>query len=240
MIGLRMSQNSNFMVGLGFVVMLTVAAPVVADSKNLAPGFSHLPKNSVVVVMQPDVELFSISVGGVTEPKAAWTEAAVNHSIKSIDGNMAKIGLTVRHLSESDSDDLAEVNSLHAAIARSIALHHMTGGKLALPTKNGKLDWSLGEAVAPLRDKAGSDYALFTWVRDTYSSGERKATMFALALLGFRLQGGIQQGYASLVDLRTGQVLWFNQLARGIGDLREEGPANESISALLKNFPRSQ
>jgi hypothetical protein len=115
----------------------------------------------------------------------------------------------------------------------------MTAGDLALPTKNGKLDWSLGDAVAPLREKAGSDYALFVWVRDTYTSAERKATMFALALLGIRLQGGIQQGYASLVDLRTGQVLWFNQLARGIGDLREEGPANESISALLKNFPGS-
>jgi hypothetical protein len=42
---------------------------------------------------------------------------------------------------------------------------------------------------------------------------------------------------ARLVDLQTGQVLWFNRLARGSGCLREEKSAGESIDALMSGFP---
>lgn len=238
--GWPMAAMGHFLARLVVAAALLVAIQVRAESKNLAPGFQTLPKGSMVTIMQPDIELFSISAGGIPEPKADWTEAALKHVQKSIDGRMNGLGLTIRDLAENDVDELAEVNALHAAVARSIALHHMMAGNFALPTKNGKLDWSLGDAVAPLREKAGSDYALFVWMRDTYASAERKVAMFALALLGVGIPGGFQVGYASLVDLRTGQVLWFNQLVRGTGDLREEVPANETIAALLKDFPESQ
>ena len=46
-----------------------------------------------------------------------------------------------------------------------------------------------------------------------------------------------QVGYASLVDLKTGQVVWFNHLLRGTGDLREAKAADETFDALLKGFP---
>jgi len=51
------------------------------------------------------------------------------------------------------------------------------------------------------------------------------------------LGGGVQVGYASLVDLRNGDVVWFNKLQRGFGDLREAGPAKESIEALMSDYP---
>ena len=91
--------------------------------------------------------------------------------------------------------------------ARAIAQHHFGPSFFALPTKEGKLDWSLGEAVRPIQEKTGANYALFTWVRDSYASPERKATMVALALLGVVIPGGIQVGYASLVELGSGRIL---------------------------------
>ena len=74
-------------------------------------------------------------------------------------------------------------------------------------------------------------------IRDSYTSGERIATMIIMALLGVGLGGGVQVGYASLVDLNTGRVLWFNQLVRVSGDLREPAKAVETLEALLANFP---
>lgn len=223
------------------IIMVLMSASVAwAQSKNLAPGFTNLPRGSTIIFMQPDMELFSISAGGVPEPKADWTDAAMKHVQTALKSRAGQLGLQFKELSESEADELAEVNNLHAAVARSIALHHMTGGVYALPTKEGKLDWSLGEAVLPLRAKTGSDYALFVWVRDSYASAERKAAIVVMALLGIGMTGGIQIGYASLVDLRTGQVLWFNQLARGMGDLREAEPAAETVNSLLKNFPESK
>ena len=74
-------------------------------------------------------------------------------------------------------------------------------------------------------------------MRDSYVSGERVAAMIALAVIGIGTPGGMQTGYASLVELETGRVLWFNQLQRVTGDLREADEAAETIDTLLANFP---
>lgn len=223
-------------IGAALLLLLAIP-PALADSRNLAPGFSKIPDGATLLLMPPDVELFSISAGGVPEPKADWTEAANGFIQKALDQKSAGMGLKVKGLSDAEADDLAEINSLHAAVARSIALHHIQGGNLALPTKNSQLDWSLGNAVKPLRDRSGADYALFIWVRDSYATAERKAAMFALALLGVGVAGGIQTGYASLVDLHSGKVMWFNRLLRGTGDLRDAVSAGETMKELLAQFP---
>lgn len=216
---------------------LFLAPPAVADNQQLAPDFSALAKSGKLLITPPDVELYSISAGGVVEPKADWTELALKHARVSLKARSGTLGLNTSELSEADADELAELGTLHAAVARSIALHHFGPRNLALPTKDGKLDWSLGEAVRPLRDKSGADYALFLWMRDSYASDERKAAMVVMAILGVGLAGGVQTGYASLVDLRTGRVLWFNRLLRASGDLRNEQGAEETVTALLQNFP---
>jgi hypothetical protein len=212
------------------------ASPAFAQSKNLAPGFSALQVGSKVAIMPTDIELFSISGGGVLEPKADWTEAAARHFKNAlIEKKKKALKLEVAEVSERDADEFAEVNALHGAIARAIALHHF--GPMQLPTKDGKLDWSMGEATRAIKKATGADYALFTWVRDSYASAERVAAMIALALVGVGVGGGMQTGYASLVELETGRVLWFNRLLRASGDLREADKAAETIDALLDSFP---
>jgi hypothetical protein len=61
-----------------------------------------------------------------------------------------------------------------------------------------------------------------------------------MAVLGVGLTGGTQIAYASLVDLNTGRIVWFNHLLRASGDLRESDPALETLDALLKGFPPAQ
>jgi hypothetical protein len=39
------------------------------------------------------------------------------------------------------------------------------------------------------------------------------------------------------VDLSTGNIVWFNRLARASGDLRDPEKARESAQALLADFP---
>jgi hypothetical protein len=209
------------------------------QSRNLAPGFNALPKGARVVIMPTDIELFSISAGGVLEPKADWTEAASRHFKTALIDKKQKLGLSSIELTAQQADEADEVNALHGAVARSISIHHF--GTLSLPSKDGKLDWSLGEPVQLIKKLTGADYALFSWVRDSYMSDERKAAMVAIAVLSLGrvvpTAGGLQTGYASLVDLNTGRVLWFNRLARGSGDLREADKAADTIEALLEQFP---
>lgn len=209
------------------------------SSKNLAPGFSSRPVASKLVIVPVDVELFSLSAGGVPEPKADWTEAATRHFRAALENQKGLLGANLQDLAEKDLDELADINALHGAVAQSVFLHHMLDA-IKLPTKNGLLDWSMGDSVKPLKDRTGADYALFTWIRDSYASAERKAAMVAMALLGVGLTGGAQIGYASLVDLNTGRVVWFNVLRRASGDLRESGPAAETVQTLLAGFPAAK
>ena len=214
--------------------------PAAAQSKHLAPGFERLQQTARIVLMPTDIELFSISGGGILEPKADWTEIAGRHFRAALVEKKKKLGAVSVELSAKDADDLAEINTLHAAIARAINLHHFGPGSLALPTKDGKLDWSLGDAVRPIKERTGADYALFSWVRDSYASGERVATMIVLVLLGVYTPGGTQIGYASLVELEGGRVVWFNRLSRHSGDLRAADKAAETLDALLADFPSAK
>jgi len=194
-----------------------------------APDSPRRHSDSRLLVVPVDIELFSISAGGVAEPKADWTELARRHFRDALIARSDLLGTQVQELSESDLDAFAQINALHGAVAQSVGT--------PLPTKKHALDWSLGDAVSPLRAQTGADHALFLWVRDSYASTERKVAMVALAMIGVGLGGGLQQGYASLVDLRDGRLVWFKRLLRQTGDLREAESAAETVEALLKGFP---
>lgn len=221
------------------VALLTIClgTPAWAQiSRNHAAGFMLRGAEARLVIVPPDLELFSQSAGGVLEPRADWTEAAQRHFRTALLGLAGLRDEQPIELQEADVDEFAQLNALHGAVAEAVFIHHALQ-RPALPTKGGALHWSLGEAVQPLREKTGADHALFLWVRDSYASAERKVAMVALALLGVGLTGGVQVGYASLVDLRDGRIVWFNNLARMAGDLREAGPARETVEALLRGFP---
>jgi hypothetical protein len=217
--------------------------PAWAQQRNLAPGFTALPAGAKAVLMPVDVELFSLSGGGVPEPKADWTADAQRHMNTALKDRLKLLQLDFTTLDEKAADDFAEQVGLHAAVARSINLHHGQGGAWALPSKAGALDWSFDDAMRPLQQKTGARYGLFVWVRDSYASTERKLAMAAIAILSLGrvvAGGGVQVGYATLVDLQTGQVLWFNRLQRASGDLRDEKAAVESMNVLLTGFPPVQ
>jgi hypothetical protein len=217
---------------------------LVASARNFAPGFTARTAGSKLVIVPFDMELFSLGAGGVAEPRADWTEAAQKHFREAVKVHKEVLADNAVELRESDVDELAQVNALHSAVATAVRIHHV--GMQQLPTKGDRLDWSLGDAVQPLREKTGGDYALFIWVRDSYATAERKAAMVAMTIVGAALgvgivmAGGQQNGYASLVDLKTGRIVWFNTLARSSGDLREAQPAMESVGELLKGFPAVQ
>lgn len=226
------------------VLAAALPAPVLAQSsspsRNFAPGFSQRAADSRLVIVAPDLELYSQSVGGILEPKADWTDAALKNFRSALQGHKVLAASSAQELKESDMDELGQLNALHGAVAEAVFVHHMLGAP-ELPTKERRLEWTLGEAVQPLRAKTGADYALFFWIRDSYATAERKAAMVAMAVLfGAVMPLGQQVGYASLVDLRDGRIVWFNNLARGSGDLREAQPAVETVDVLLKTFPAAR
>ena len=209
-----------------------------------------------LLVMRPDVTVGSVTTGGMTEPRADWTEAARANLIAALRAQQANRGGNVFILEKRDglasrgvdADTVAELERLHYAVGSSIALHRYSGAYL--PTKRGKgLDWTLGEDAVALGRKTGFDYALFLHAEDSFASTGRVALQVlgvAGCVVGFcapNIGGGGQFAYASLVDLRTGEVVWFNVLQTGtqiaginMGDIRKPEGAAQMVERLLNRM----
>lgn len=193
-----------------------------------------------ILVMPVDVVLSELSFGGYPSPRADWTQAARATMAKALELELseAKVDFVNFVGPETLSDEVAKILRMNAAVGESIKAHQYDG-PAALPTKRGTFDWSLGPEVAALREGTNANYGLFFHVRDSYSSGARVAAQVVAAVVfGVGLQGGIQVGLVSLVDLETGKVVWFNRLLRGEGDLRTDGPARETMKMLLTGMPK--
>jgi hypothetical protein len=204
-----------------------------------------------LLVMRPDIMVGSVTTGGLVEPRADWTEQARANVVAALRRQQGLRGgnLTIAERRDSiagvSSETVAELERLHNAVGSSIALHKYSGAWL--PTKRRKgLDWTLGEQAVALGRQTGQDYALFLHAEDSFASDGRVALQVLGALgcvVGFcapNIGGGGQLAYASLVDLKTGELVWFNVLSArsqvaGIkmGDLRTPQGAEQMVERLL-------
>ncbi len=200
----------------------------------------HSTPHSKIVLMPLDVELMEMSVGGVLEPKPEWTAAARSFITDEVRTQKAALGFELEEYAEDGPPDEQELVDqlvkLHAVVGKAIRQNRKPLQELQ--SLGEKPQWSLGEEVRVLRERTGADYALFVHVRDSYASDGRKLVMVAGAALKMGLMGGVQFGFASLVDLKTGDIVWFNQLGRVAGDLRAREPAGETVKMLFKEFPK--
>jgi hypothetical protein len=95
----------------------------------------------------------------------------------------------------------------------------------------------LGEEVRSLREASGAEYGLFVFIRDSYATAGRKALIVTSALFGIGIGGGSQIGFATLVDLRDGSIVWFNRILKQTGDLRTEDAAYGAVQELIEDIP---
>lgn len=194
-----------------------------------------------LIVMRPDVSVGLLTAGGAVEQREDWTTAARANILRAIERQQGGRGGAVtvaatRDIAGSTPLAVADLDRLHDAVGTAIRLHKYGGP--ALPTKRGRFDWTLGDDAVRFGRATGYDYALFLHAEDSFASSGRVAVQ-ALGVLGCAVgfcviaHGGHQAAFASLVDLRTGRIVWFNTLASGVGDLREPAGADRMIASLL-------
>lgn len=241
--------------GLLFSLFLILANPAnaVGNAKTAVDAAGENIKiQGSIVLIEPDIELTLVTAGGLQEPRKDWSDAARSHYPKAVSRFIAdRKGSQKPDFDVPDQLDptsrLGQIMRLNQVVAISIAQYTSPGNVLATKKdpKTGKtlLDWSLGDGVQEIQQRTGADYALFTYVRDSYSSGGRNAlrvfAMLAGAAVGSYVDigGGLQIGVATLVDLRTGRVVWNNLLVKQTGDLRTEAETAQAVKELLKSFP---
>ena len=238
----------------GLALALAVSVPLSAcvQTRQYADVQFTPPQGDYrLLVLRPDVTVGSLTTGGMIEPRADWTEearGAIDAALRSQQASRGgKVHVIERRtgLPGVGEQELADIERLNFAVAQSIVIHKYLGDYL--PTKRGRgLDWTLGEDAVRLGQKTGYDYALFLHAEDQVASTGRIAlgvVGLAGCFVGFcapNVGGATQLDYASLVDLKTGEVVWFNVVIASsqipgikFGDLRTPQGAAQMVERLL-------
>ncbi len=227
------------------VVLASMAALVEAKSA-VRDGFTEEQvHNKRILVFRPSVQVGSQSAGGTVTPNADWTAQARNNINTSLTAQLGDLGNSLIEVPELYGDNAAKVReyqALFAALAGSVIEYQFEKGN-RLPTKKreskeGIFDWSLGDGVIQLPGANDADYALFIFDSDAYGTTGRKILQVVAILgAGIAVKSGDHRGYAGLVDLRTGNVLWMNADPSMGGDVRNPEGADKRVREMLAGFP---
>lgn len=219
-------------------MLVAVTACATSAPRTFQGEFQPLADNSRILVMTPDVQLSVLTAAGLQEPREDW-------SVAGRDNLAAAVATLIRAQSHSTSS-LDPATAMEGRVGQIIRLHDAVGGSIlainygaySVPTRNDDFSWTLGEGVQELAAAHNADYALFVTARGSYASAGRVAAMVGMAILGVGVPLGGQQAFASLVDLRTGNVIWFNvATAAPNQDMRETEGAASLAETLMRDAP---
>lgn len=233
--------------GLCSIVLATGSASA-QERTGVKQGF-ELPANSgkTILLFRPKVSVGAQSTGGSFEPNSEWTDKARNYIEAALVKKQKSLGNVVVFAPEAFGEQAIAVEehvNLFGAVSNAVIQYQFFTGN-RLPTKkrdnkSGVFDWSLGEGVRNLPGAENADYGLFIYNKDAYgSTGRKLLQIVALLGPGIAVQSGEHKGFAGLVDLKTGDLLWLNADAAMGGDVREEDGAMKRVGQLLEGFPGS-
>lgn len=236
----------------GMVSVCLMAAATPADAGvAVKDGFAFPSDHAVKIVMfRPDVQVGTLRVGGLDEANADWTAQARDNMQKAFEGAAEVHDANITFLGDPEGDNAGLLNDFRG-LFQVVSNEAMTHGLFfdKLPTKlvppaspedkkRYKFDWTLGPGAEKLREATGADYAMFVYTHDAYGDAGRKVAQLLMAgLFGAYVPAGVHIGYAGLVDLKTGEIVWLNADIQMGGDLRQPDGAQKRVSELMRGFP---
>jgi hypothetical protein len=226
----RIAAFALALAGLGACV--TVAPPIGSDFR--------APSQSVsILVMEPDVQVTFITTGGA-ERRADWSEQAKSNLMNALMSELAESGerAVLYNAAEHQTEGAQQALLLNQAVTDALAAHVIF---MDISTFAGRLPhqqtqpetYTLGQSVRDFAPETEADYALFLTSRSQIESGGMFMTKVLIgAVTGYVPASTAFRGaYVSLVDLRTGEVVWLR--GHNLGDARN---AQEAASIMNEIF----
>ncbi len=223
-----------------FVATLLVLAGCAVEPTNVQKldRLESVGEDPRIVLMPPDIRYYLLTAGGVTEPNREWTEAAQVNFAEAALEYADSIGADLKILGADNlGPDEIRYETLHSAVGMTVLTHYF--GMFKLPSKGETFDWSLGPEISAIGKNHDADYALFVFYRDYQASGGRVAFAVLAAAAGAPVSAGSEGGFASLVDHETGDIVWFNVVNVGSGELKDKDGARAAVNQLFADIPAS-
>jgi hypothetical protein len=226
---------------LGFMVPLAAQAastPHWVHYKLLTPG-PVLPKK--VVVLPVDVELIEVTAGGVEEEVPDWSAEASRNVAQAVSAAIKADASLQEVTMPRLSGDLAETLEEHLALYNLVI---RTATNIGWAHKIRHFDYSIGPGLAALQRKTGADAAVMVYGRDYVSTAGRKAKAVAgnLPIVSIFTGPPPELGHSfihiSVVDLKTGDLLWMNSdYRKGATTLRDHEDSDRVVDAIFDWYP---
>lgn len=224
------------------VFLASTSTNVAAQEKSaIKEAFVLQPGTATILLFRPKITVGSQSTAGMFEPNADWTAqarenlgAALAHAQKALGNEVVVFADQIG----PKADQLAEYQSLFSIVAQSvIEFKFFPGNRLPTKKRQGVFDWTLGPGIAELAANTGCRYGLFIFTEDQFGSTGRKIFQLFAAMGGVGIVSGQHKGFAGLVDLSTGELLWLNADLQMGGDVRTTDGAAKRAMQLLEGFP---
>lgn len=216
--------------------------PALAQEKSAVREGLTLPAGSVrILLIRPGIKVGEQSTGGMFEPNADWTEQAKSQIGTALAMAQTKLGneiIVIEEPAGPAAERLADYRALFSVVAESVVIYKFfPGNRLPSKKRQGVFDWTLGPGVKDIPGAEGADYALFITTEDQYGSTGRKVAQIFAAFAGVGITSGVHKGFAGLVDLKSGDLVWLNADLQMGGDVRTPEGAARRVSQLLEDFP---
>lgn len=233
------------MTGLHRIACVSLVVLVTGCSTVPKASSSRLPMREPyrLLLVHPDIQVRELTADGALSFRTEWADTVRLAMIRNLRAALvAKTGAAVEVVgSEQAGADPALVGELH--------LRHDALGRMSPRPKT--VGVTLGDAAIKLGEGTKSELLYLMHADFTVRTTGRKALIGAgvvgCSLLSMGLLGGTnvcnnpdagdQSAYASLVDQKTGEILWTTVVAAGPGDLRSEKSVRKLARALTKKLP---
>ncbi len=206
-----------------------------------------------VTLLPPKVAVYKLTAGGIEEEVYEWTESARRLLAAELERDIRERGqLEFVPYPEPSAEDavpgeraagwtpLEENWALFEAVAEAIMRHTYDQTQL-FAHKQKNFDYTLGPDAATLVEGIGADGFLIVVATDYVETAGRKAVI-ALQVLASVAVGALvgppmspTSVILALVEARTGDILWFNQVASG-ANLRDPESNAELVDAVMKSL----
>lgn len=225
-------------------LQLIVSCAPVANRTNMASQ-QKLKSIKTFVVVTPEVDIFELNAGGLTEKRDDWSLTGQQNVRLHLEDALKSANLQVVWADLKSDSTFVPNFALYKSVSHTINMHVMGNGAYAFPTKSKKFDYSIG-SVNSILERYQADGIVFVYGFDQVSSSGRQALgalgILAGALTGVAVvpRGGVTFLSMAVVD-RDGYVAWYGRrVSEGSADLRKAGDAKNWTKSLVKDLSKFQ
>jgi hypothetical protein len=215
-----------------------------AVNESLARDPGQLPRR--ILLLPAEIRVHEMSAGGVTEKVDAWSTTASEHAGKYVRTQADDRGLFELVESPPLAAEQKHLLEQHIALYDQVAGSAYFARSSVFPAWRERaktFDYTLGPGLKAFADQTGIDAAMIVSGSDYISTAGRKAAMVMGVLVGAALgvavvpQGGISFVSVGVIDLRSGNLIWFGTDRSESADLRNEPDVQRMLDGLFKTYP---